>query len=352
MLAFANALAAESQRPNDFAFLWLAGLLEAEGTFLKPPPSSPHCPVISCRMTDRDVVERVAESFGTRVGANDKGRYRTEYAATLKGSRAVSLMTELRPVMGMRRRSQIDRALAGYVPPTRKLSFENAEEIRRRHARGESVAALARCYGVARQTIYPLLKHQIYRSSPGRPWRESVSWLGEPRFLPDRISRAELYWLSGWLEGEGSFCAPPPSDPRRPRISGHTRDRDVASEVGRLLRIKPLASHDKRARERGWSPTWRVLRPGTAAIEVMCALKPLMGARRTRQIEAALEATTKALGGTRPAGLMLIALVENGGEEIRTPVPGRDAKASTGLAGALVSSSGSAPAGESERPVS
>src|SRR3954470_23870603 len=43
---------------------------------------------------------------------------------------------------------------------------------------------------------------------------------------------------------------------------------------------------------------------------------------------------------------------ENSGDEgIRTPVLGRNAKASTGLAGALVSPSGSAPAGESGRPV-
>src|SRR5207248_8373174 len=44
-------------------------------------------------------------------------------------------------------------------------------------------------------------------------------------------------------------------------------------------------------------------------------------------------------------------LLGDGAEGIRTPVFGLDAKASTGLAGALVSPSGSAPAGESGRPV-
>src|SRR5215207_3255001 len=42
---------------------------------------------------------------------------------------------------------------------------------------------------------------------------------------------------------------------------------------------------------------------------------------------------------------------ENGGGEIRTRVSGLYAKASTGLAGALISSPGPAPAGESGRPV-
>jgi len=54
-------------------------------------------------MTDRDVVERVAKLFGTKVLAIDKGRYRTEYAATLKGSRAVAFMADIKPLMGSRR---------------------------------------------------------------------------------------------------------------------------------------------------------------------------------------------------------------------------------------------------------
>ncbi len=42
---------------------WLAGLLEGEGSFLKPPPSAPNTPRITLQMTDEDVVQRVQEIF-------------------------------------------------------------------------------------------------------------------------------------------------------------------------------------------------------------------------------------------------------------------------------------------------
>jgi hypothetical protein len=51
-------------------------------------------------MTDRDVVERVAALFGTAVMENDKGRYRTEFGATVKGKGAVTFMRDIEPLMG------------------------------------------------------------------------------------------------------------------------------------------------------------------------------------------------------------------------------------------------------------
>lgn len=124
-------------------------------------------------MTDRDVVERVAQQFGTAVMAIDKGKYRTEFAATLKGERAVAFMADIRPWMGTRRQHAIDSAVSCYRPPARKLNFEIAEEIRRRASTGGSVASLAIEYEVARQTIYPILRGEIYRAPPSRPWRNS-----------------------------------------------------------------------------------------------------------------------------------------------------------------------------------
>lgn len=238
-------------------------------------------------MTDRDVVERAAQQFGTAVMEIDKGRYRTEFAATLKGERAVAFMADIRPLMGMRRQQAIDAASDNYRPPARKLNFEIAEEIRRRASVGESVASLATEYGVARQTIYPILKDQIYRAPPSRPWRTSSLEL--PRVdTPPWMSPAELHWLAGWLEGEGSFMAPPPSDCGRPRISGITRDRDVGNETGRLLRVKPCYENSERIRTRGWSPTWRLLTRGRPAAILMHALAPLLGNRRRKQIAVAL----------------------------------------------------------------
>ena len=46
---------------------WLAGLLEGEGSFLKPPPSKPTRVILSVEMTDRDLLERVAAMLAVSV---------------------------------------------------------------------------------------------------------------------------------------------------------------------------------------------------------------------------------------------------------------------------------------------
>lgn len=273
------------------ALLWLTGLLEGEGTFLKPVPSSPGSPIISCRMTDLDVVELVAAAFGTSVQANDKGPYRTEYAATIRGSRAAELMTLLRPMMSRRRQVAIDRALDGYSPPERKLSFDDAEAIRRRHEDGERIASIARSYQVAWHTIEAIVDYRIYPMRERFLWMELSGVVRGATAAGTGLSWAELYWVAGWLEGEGSFVRPPPSSPKRPRISGSSCDRDVINEVARLLRVKPGRKPDTR---KEWAPLWRVLLVGGRAITLMQAIAPVMGTRRRRQIERAIDAAASA----------------------------------------------------------
>jgi hypothetical protein len=97
-------------------------------------------------MTDRDVVERVASCFGSKVLAIDRGSHRTEYAATLKGARGVAFMSDIRCLMGERRQGAINAAVRSHRPPMRKLDFAAAEEIRHRFAKGEGVSSLARHY--------------------------------------------------------------------------------------------------------------------------------------------------------------------------------------------------------------
>ena len=91
---------------------------------------------------------------------------------------------------------------------------------------------------------------------------------------------AELSWLAGWLEGEGSFLAPPPSDPHRARVSAVTRDLDVIGRVARILGVSPTRAADRRSRERGWNPLFRILCRGSRAVELMNAIEPIMGTRR------------------------------------------------------------------------
>lgn len=299
MPTFANAgpdLGGETGWP---ALFWLTGLLEAEGTFLKPPPSEPRQPIIACRMTDLDVVELVAGVLGTNVYAVEKGRYRTEYGARIKGARAVELMKVLRPMLSKRRRAAIDSATAGYQPPVRKLDFDDAEAIRRDYAEGESVSSLARRFGVTRPTIRAARDFEIYPVRERFPWRP-ISWVIRGADTSGTgLNWKELYWLAGWLEGEGSFVAPPPSSPRGPRIHVNCCDRDVVFEVARLLRVKPREMQDPRGLERGWSASWRALLTGGRAITLMQAIRPVMGIRRQQQID---QATEKAKAAGARAG--------------------------------------------------
>jgi hypothetical protein len=291
MARFANAAPALGGELGWPAFPWLAGLLEGEGTFLKPPPSGPRSPTISCRMTDLDVVELVAALFGTSVQANDKGRYQTEFATMIRGSRAVELMRLLRPMMSTRRQSAIDRAVEGYTSPTYKLSFELAESIRDRYSDGETVSALARGFGVSRPTIRAILKGDIYPLPERFPWIPISCVKRGATAAGTGLNWKELYWLAGWLEAEGSFCRPPPSSPRSPRIHGGSTDRDAIGEVARLLRVKPRLERPRRSH---WSDYWHLYVNAGRAITLMQAIAPAMGKRRTAQINAAILAASSA----------------------------------------------------------
>ena len=144
---------------------WLSGLLEGEGSFLKGPPSAPHQPRVSIAMTDEDIIVRVALLLGVKHHPSGQARcaakgWTPAFNACLKGSRAVTLMEQLRPLMGKRRQAQIDAALACYriVPhPTTRLNQETAAAIKRRiREGGTSVKILAESYNVNESTIYQI----------------------------------------------------------------------------------------------------------------------------------------------------------------------------------------------------
>ena len=100
---------------------WLAGYLEGEGSFMKGSPSTPNQPIIMVSSTDEDVIRKVAGIFGRSYHKASEQRsvghgWKQAYAVRLRGSKAVELMTLLLPLMGYRRRSQIQKALDSYIP--------------------------------------------------------------------------------------------------------------------------------------------------------------------------------------------------------------------------------------------
>lgn len=104
-------------------WMWLVGLLEGEGCFVAPSPSLPNIPRVVMNMTDRDVVARAAALMGIRyISARDVAKYskgrpwKMCYGITLSGTRAIRLMTRMRPFLCERRQGAIDKVFASYSP--------------------------------------------------------------------------------------------------------------------------------------------------------------------------------------------------------------------------------------------
>jgi hypothetical protein len=137
---------------------WLAGLLEAEGSFLEGPPSAPRRPVLAVQMTDEDVVARVAAMFGRQPGCwQPRAGRQTTYIARVTGAKAVAWMTALHPLMSQRRRMQIDRAVASYDPrPVALLDDTDALGALRMLSCGHSVREVAAAFGTSVWCIYDL----------------------------------------------------------------------------------------------------------------------------------------------------------------------------------------------------
>lgn len=151
-------------------FYWLVGLLEGEGTFLAPPPSSPRTPIIAVVMTDLDIVSRVAGLFGvsyihTRKHDKDKN-WKDCFRVALKGVKAVDLMLRLHPHMGERRQSQINKALSGEcMKPARgkKLHREKVDEIRALLGK-KTQTQIAKEFGISRTTVRGIRDGRLYNS--------------------------------------------------------------------------------------------------------------------------------------------------------------------------------------------
>src|SRR5437870_804366 len=114
--------------PSDLR--WLAGLLEGEGTFLRPVPSAPRAPLIRLAMTDHDVVRRAADVLERSVVSPKSERvqgHRTVFMVTVKGASAIRWMRVLRPYLSTTRQAQIDRALACSQVARRQTPIEPAE---------------------------------------------------------------------------------------------------------------------------------------------------------------------------------------------------------------------------------
>lgn len=142
---------------------WVAGILEGEGTFLKPHPSTPNQPSLGLSMCDKDTVERVASIFRVSFFAIKprKSHWSTSYVMRIRGKQAMAVMRAIRPLMSGRRQAQIDAALNSYDPTKREkanrvrriLSDAQIKRSIRRIAKGESMRSVARSLSVNHESL-------------------------------------------------------------------------------------------------------------------------------------------------------------------------------------------------------
>lgn len=142
----------------------MAGILEGEGSFMLGPPSKPNAPIISVEMMDDDVVAKIARLFGVVcIHLPPRRGYRESYKAVARGKRAVDLMRLLRPLLGNRRRAQVDAAVASYHanphhPCNRRYSWPSDARLLRMRER-MSWRELARKIGCS----HAVLRRKVLR---------------------------------------------------------------------------------------------------------------------------------------------------------------------------------------------
>jgi len=267
---------------------WTTGLLEGEGTF----GMSGRSITISVRMTDRDIIERAAEMLGGYSWGPQAPRmphHKPQWRAQIKGPRAAAWMMTMYALLGVRRRSQVRRALDGWRA-MRYLRISLA--IRRAiieswDAGFHTKTDLARRFEISRKTIYQILfDHQ------------RISGVREVSASDPLI---DLAWLAGLFEGEGSVSINGKSMTVRICMT----DQDIVYRAAEIMRAKVYRRRDRP----GYRPQWIAQTKGAPAAGIIMTLYPWLGIRRREQARTAL-AAWKRQGHGVVAGTVADAIIE------------------------------------------
>jgi hypothetical protein len=127
--------------------------------------------------------------------------------------------------------------------------------------------ALARRFGVSRETVYRVLE------------RSGNKVIMESRF--PAVTMIDIAWLAGLVEGEGNISINGRSFTIRIKMA----DRDVVECAATLLGAKLYLVHAPRT---GWKAMWLAQVKGSAAAGWAMTLYPWLGVRRRQQVRQAL----------------------------------------------------------------
>lgn len=111
-------------------------------------------------MKDEDVVRRAAKLFGVsyvHVSKPKNKKWSVCYRIAVKGTNAVALMRTLYPLLGLRRKAQVERVIASYIERklgdnSRLLTTEQIPQIREA-LKKENVSAVARRFNTSRTNV-------------------------------------------------------------------------------------------------------------------------------------------------------------------------------------------------------
>ena len=161
--------------PESLDFYWLVGLLEGEGSFMSGPPSNPNSPLCRVEMTDQDIVDRAANMWAAKTTSIQprQPHHKPSYAALIKGPKAVSIMKSTKPFMSEYRQEQIRRAIRSWAPPKDLITYQQAQEIRRRNKAGDSHVEIARSYkGIDNEYVRAVVRGIMFNSNRAiiNPW--------------------------------------------------------------------------------------------------------------------------------------------------------------------------------------
>ena len=223
--------------------------------------------LIAVSMTDRDIIERAATLMGGHTyDLPIRAHHKPPWRAQVKGPRAAGWMMTMYPLLGTRRREQVQRARSGWramryvrVSPLVERSIVEAWE-----ASATSKSALARRFGVSRDTIY----HVLLRSGA-----DDLRVMEHP---PCSITAIDVAWLAGLVEGEGNIGINGRSLTIRIKMSDHDVILRAAELLGGKIYRVPVP--------KGHRPQWLTQVKGSIAAGWAMTLYPWLGIRRRQQV--------------------------------------------------------------------
>lgn len=125
---------------DEFERYWLAGLLEGEGSFsVNSTARHSVSPLVELSTVDHDVILRVQRVYRERYGASvnihvrppRQAGYQQQYHLALLGAHARTLLADIEPILGTRRRARTDELMGPFVQPRLLGEQRTCYDVRR-----------------------------------------------------------------------------------------------------------------------------------------------------------------------------------------------------------------------------